>query len=505
VARFLVFDIGTSGGKAAIIDERGNKLALKKEGWSARETPGLEGYGSEFDAGEIESRLLSCASQVLQESRAEPAGVKGITATSLRFGYVFLDGDDNPVYFGSNMDGRGFFEQDVVEEKLGDAAYGITGLYPPMLFGLSKLLWFKENAPQKFLKISKIMNLNDWWIYRLSGSFCTDHCSASTTGLYDLRRSLWSDEILSAFGLDPKLLPETLNPGSRAGSLKEEFRQKLGLAGADVIVAGPDTQCGLLGAGCISVHELGVVAGATCPCQMISTSPSVNPGRRVLLGAYLVPGKYAVESNSGQGGLSYDWAVKTYVGQGGSAYRVAEEMISGISPDPTGIMSFVGSQIMDLEKLHLMRPSMTVFSSPVVPPFSRVDPSSLLKAVLEEVCFSISCNVDILEESMGESPSSLRVTGGLIRSRSFCRILSNVTAKRVYVSSEPDGTILGAALCTMVGSGEYGDQVQAAKEAVHTSAVIDPDETASKNYAEAKQRWKELYLEITELTEEGKL
>jgi autoinducer 2 (AI-2) kinase len=480
-------------------------LAARKEEWSARETPGLEGYGSEFDAGEVESKLLSCASRVLHESKVEPAAVKGITATSLRFGYVFLDGDDHAVYFGSNMDGRGFFEQDVVEDKLGDQVYEITGLYPPMLFGLSKLLWFKENAPEKFATISKIMNLNDWWIYRLSGESSTDHCSASTTGLYDIRRLRWSDEILSAFGIDEKLLPEVMNPGSLVGSLKEELRRSLGLGDTSVMVAGPDTQCGLLGAGCTSNHELGVVAGATSPCQMISTSPLVGQGKRVLLGIYLVPGKYVAESNAGQCGLSYDWAVRTYIGQGSTAYTTAEEMVSKTDLNPTGIMSFIGSQVMNLEKLHLMRPSMTIFPSPVIPPFSRVDPSTLLKAVLEEACFSISCNMDILEGFVGGVPSSLKVTGGLTRSRSFCRTLSNITAKRVYVSSEVDGTILGAALCAMVGSGTYASYEEATREAARTGMTVEPDESASRNYAEAKQRWKELYLEITELTEEGKL
>jgi len=450
----------------------------------------------------VESKLLSCASQVLREAEVERAEVVGITATSLRFGYVFLDPEGNVVYFGSNMDGRGFFEQDVIDDKLD--VYEITGLYPPMLFGLSKLLWFKDNAPQRFESISKMMNLNDWWVYRLSGSFSTDHCSASTTGMYDIRKSRWSEEILSAFGLDSKLLPDLLNSGSRVGPLKNEFRQRLGLGNAGVIVSGPDTQCGLMGAGCLANHELGVVAGATGVCQMISTSPSVPRARRMFLGNYLTPGKYAAECNAGQCGLSYDWAVKAYVGEGGSAYARAEEMVSRAGPSPTGIMSFVGSQIMDPEKLHLMRPSVTMFSSPVIPPFSRVDPSTLLKAVLEEACFSISCNMDILEELVGETPSSLRVTGGLIRSKSFCRTLSDVTAKRVHVSSEADGTILGAALGAMVGSGTYGSYEEAAREAVRTGTVVEPGESTSKDYVEAKRRWKELYLEITALTEEGK-
>lgn len=480
-------------------------LALRKEEWSTRETPGLEDYGREFDANEVESKLLSAASQVLRESKVVPTDVKGITVTSLRFGYVFLDRTDKPLYFGSNMDGRGFFEQDVVEEKLGDRIYEITGLYPPMLFGLSKLLWFKENTPEKFRKISKVMNFNDWWMYKLSGEFYTDHSSASTTGLYDIERRQWSDEIISAFGLDPKILPEIMNPGSRVGSLRKELKPGLGLGNSDIILGGPDTQCGLLGSGCVSEHELGVVAGATSVCQMVSSSPPAGQGKKVWVGNHLIPKKYVVESNAGQCGLSYDWTVRTLVGPGSEAYSSAEEMVSRTNPGPTGMMSFIGSQIMNLDKLHLMRPSMTVFPSPVVPPFFKAGTGTFLKAVMEEVCFAISCNIDILEAFIGDVSSYLRVTGGLIRSKSFCRMLSNVTAKRVYVSAEVHGTILGAVLCAMVGSGTYTSFEEAAKETLHTSAIAEPDESVAGDYAEAKQRWKELYLEITELTEEGKL
>lgn len=498
-----MFDIGTSGGKSAVVDERGQILALRKEEWSTRKTPGLEDYGSEFDANEVERKLLSAASLVLRESKVEPADLRGITATSLRFGYVFLDQGDNPLYFGSNMDGRGFFEQDVVEERLGDTVYEVTGLYPPMLFGLSKLLWFRDNTPEKFRRISKVMNLNDWWIYRLSGEFCTDHSSASTTGLYDIGRWQWSDDILSAFGLNPSMLPAIVNAGSRVGSLKEGLRLALGLGNPDIIVGGPDTQCGLLGAGCMSEHEIGVVAGATAPCQMISSARPSLQSKRVLVGGYLVPKKYVLESNAGQCGLCYDWAVRTFVGPGAEAYSSAEEKVFATGPGPTGMTSLVGSQIMNLDQLHLMKPSMTVFPSPVVPPFFRADAGAFLKAVLEEVCCAISCNMDTLEALSGEVQGHFRVTGGLTRSKFFCKLLGNVTAKRVQVSSEVNGTILGAALSAMVGSGTYRSYEEAVRETVHTSTIAEPDASVLRDYAETKRRWKELYLQTTRLTEEG--
>ena len=502
---FLAFDLGTSGGKAAVVDERGTILALRKEGWSAKEPSGLEGYGSEFDAGEVESKLLSAASQVLREGRVGPADVKGVTATALRFGYVFLDQADSPLYFGSNMDGRGFFVQDVIEDKFGEGLYGITGLRPPMLFGLAKLLWFRENAAAKFSRISKVMNLSDWWIYKLSGEFCTDHASASTTGMYDISRRAWSEEILSAFGLDQHILPRIVESGHPVGYLTEAGRSALGLGGSEVSSGGPDTQCGLLGCGCTSENELGVVAGATAPCQIISTSPSVGQGGKVWLGGHVIPHQYVAETNAGQCGYSYDWAVRNYLGAEADAYSLAEDLVSRVGPEPTGMMSFLGGQIMDLDRLHLIRPSATVFPSPVMPPFFKTSTGASIKSVLEEVCYAIACNIETLTAFAGNSPTHLRVTGGLSRSMSFCRILSNVTNKRVFASPEVHGTTLGAALCAMVGSGAYSSLEEAAKQAIHPGAAAEPDPSVSGSYAEMKERWREFYLELMRLAEEGKL
>ena len=397
------------------------------------------------------------------------------------------------------------FEQDVIEAKFGDAIYEMTGLYPAMLSGVAKLLWFKDNANEKYRRISKIMNLNDWWTYKLSGAFCSDRSSASTTMFYDLKTGKWSDEVLSAFGLDPALLPQILESGSRAGPLSDEYRSSLGLRAVDVVLGGPDTQCGLLGSGCLLEDETGIVAGATAPCQMISTNSAGGAKKQILVGAYMLPGKFVYETNAGQCGVVYDWAVRTYVGEEQDAFTRAESMLSETNAGPSGIDSYIGSQIMLLEKIHILKPSVVTFPSPVMPPFFKAEPSIFLKSALEEVAFAISHNLAILESFTKRSSAYASLTGGMARSRTFCNILSNALAKPVRVSSEADGTMLGAALCAMVGSGAYTSLEDAAKGALRSGPTAEPDESVAGDYAEARAKWKDFYMKILELVEDGKM
>jgi sugar (pentulose or hexulose) kinase len=500
--RYLVFDLGTSGGKSAVVDGTGRILAMRKETWAAKGVQGMESFAREFDPAEVKSKLVACAQSVLKETGGKGEEVAAIAVTSLRFGYVFLDKNDEVVYFGSNMDGRGFFEQGAFVDAVGDQTQDVTGLYPPMLFCIPKILWFKENAPALFARISKIMNLNDWWAYTLSGVNVTDRASASTMGLYDLRKSEWSSDILKAFDLDSDILPEIRDSGEVAGNLKDNFRSALGLPKAEVALSGPDTQCGILGSGCVDAGDVGVVAGATVPVQQVVDALPRTFGKKLLGGAYPLKDKFVLESNAGPCGLLYDWAVGVYSNAGERSYAEADRMTSSPDMGPTGVTSLLGSQIMLLEKMHVLKPAVTVFPSPIMAGAAVGDPAVFLKAVIEELCYAISCNLDSIEEFAGRKSGPLMVTGGMTRSKKFLQVLSDTCGKDVRPSADPNATMVGVALCAMVGAGEYGEIDAAARKLRLKAEAVSPDQY-SNDYIAAKDRWKELYMKVFNLTEEG--
>jgi len=501
---YLVFDLGTSGGKSAVVGEDGRVLASKKENWAAKMSPALEAAGREFDSSEVRSKLIDGARSALKASGLRPDQVTTISSTSIRFGYVFLDKDDNILYFGSNMDGRGFFEQGAFVEVAGDQTHEVTGLYPPMLFSIPKLLWFKENAPSVYQRVAKIMNVHDWWLYTLSGGFLTDRSSASTTGLFDIKKSRWSQELMGAFGLDPSLLPEVAESGKVMGDLSGEFRTQLGLGRAAVVTGGPDTQIGLLGTGCAVPGETGMVAGATNPCQQVVDSLPPTLGKKLLVGAYVLPGTFVVEANAGSSGLVYDWAVKLYAGSADDPYGRAAELISRAPNGPTGIISMLGAQIMVSEKIFVLKPAVSVFPSPMMGGMELADPGAFLKGVIEELCYAAACNLDEVEQYTGNRAARLKLTGGLVRNKEFLSILSSTTGKDVLPSLNHDGTMVGVALCCMVGSGRYPNLLEACRKTELVGPPVKPAET-SQDYQEQKGRWRDLYYKMLALAEEGAL
>ena len=367
---------------------------------------------------------------------------------------------------------------------------------------MPKLLWFKEKAAPLYKKVAKIMNLHDWWVYTLSGACITDKSSASTTGLFEIRNSRWWEDLLGAFGLDSSLLPTVGESGHVAGDLSEEFRSTLGLGRTEVVLAGPDPQCGILGTGCISPGDLGVVAGATSPCQEVVDALPATLGKKMLVGLHVIPGRFVVESNAGPSGLLYDWAVRLYAGVGEDAYRRAEELVLGTGREPTGVFSMLGGQVMNLEKMRTSKPAVIVFPSPIMGGLGSADAGYFLKAVIEELCYAASCNIDAVEEFTGVRATRLRVTGGVTRNTEFLRILSSAAGKEVYASLDPDGTLVGVALCGMVGSGQYPNLFEACRRTELVGQPIRPDDSR-QSYAEAKEKWKNLYSKTTGLAEDG--
>jgi sugar (pentulose or hexulose) kinase len=309
---------------------------------------------------------------------------------------------------------------------------------------------------------------------------------------------------MGAFGIDPSKLPELAESGRVMGDLSGEFRAQLGLGRTAVVLGGPDTQVGLLGTGCAAPGDMGMVAGATNPCQQVVESLPQILGKKLLVGVYPIPGTFVVEANAGPCGLLYDWAVKLYAGTGDDAYRRADELVSRSSKSPTGILSMLGAQIMISEKIFVLKPAVNVFQSPVMGGLEMANPGTFLKGVVEELCYAAACNLDEVEGYTGKKAARLRLTGGVVRNKEFLRILSSTTGKDVYPSLNPDGTMLGVALCCMVGSGRHPSLLEACRKTELVGGPVHPDET-SQDYAEQKAKWRDLYYKMLELTEEGVL
>lgn len=124
-------------------------------------------------------------------------------------------------------------------------------------FTAPKLLWMRENEPDNFARIEKIMLPKDYINYKLTGVHCTDYSDASGMLLLDVEHKCWSKEMLDICGVQESQLPKLFESWQPIGTLTAEAAQMLGLP-ADVLV------CAGAGDNAAAAVGCGAVGGGKC-------------------------------------------------------------------------------------------------------------------------------------------------------------------------------------------------------------------------------------------------
>ena len=110
----------------------------------------------------------------------------------------------------------------------------------------------KENEPELFAKINKIMLPKDYLAYKLSGTFCTDYSDASGMLLLDVQNKCWSQEMIDICGIREEQLPKLFESYEVVGSLKQEIAEELGLSKTVKVIAGAgDNAAAAVGTGTV--------------------------------------------------------------------------------------------------------------------------------------------------------------------------------------------------------------------------------------------------------------
>jgi len=244
------------------------------------------------------------------QAGADGRQVVAVSSTSQREGCVLLDGNGSELYAGPNRDLRAQVEGDQLAQAHGDEIYTRTGHFPSGMFPAARLKWFQRHQPELYRQASRLLMINDWVLYRLSGVCASEPTNAAETCMFDLGKGSWANDLIEQLGLRRVLFADVVTAGTRIGAVSRLAAQATGLAtGTPVVVGGADTQCGVLGSGAIDSGDMAVVAGTTTPLQLVLASLVIDPGGRMWSGPFLSADRFVLESNAGGAGTVYRWCL----------------------------------------------------------------------------------------------------------------------------------------------------------------------------------------------------
>ena len=210
-------DVGTSGVKCIIIDEKGAVRASDTETYPLS-TP-HSGW-SEQDPADWWDGTLSAVSSVIKTSGVDSADIIGLGFSGQMHGLVALDENDEvirpAILWNDQRTGREC-------EEIIEAAGGLNSLLSytnnTMLTGFTggKILWVKKNEPDNYKRMKSFLLPKDYIRFLITGEKRTEVSDASGTGLFDVKKRVWSKELIEKAGLDFSMFPDCLESDEEAG------------------------------------------------------------------------------------------------------------------------------------------------------------------------------------------------------------------------------------------------------------------------------------------------
>ena len=475
---FVGIDLGTSAVKLLLMNEVGKiekiiskeyPLYLPKPEWSEQEPD--DWY----------TKTVEGIKELIQGFETR---VKGIAVAGQMHGLVVLDKEDKvirPAILWN--DGRSKSQTDYLNNVIGkDKLSQYTANIAFAGFTAPKILWLKENEPQNFEKIKKIMLPKDYIVYKLSGNFTTDYSDASGMLLLDVKAKKWSKEMLSICDINEEMLPKLYESYESVGALKTDIASELGIKQKVEVAAGAsDNAAAAVGTG--------IIAGASCNISLGTSGTMFIP-------AY----EFKVDPNN---------ALHSFAHADGY-YHLMACMLSAASCNKWWMEDVLNTKDYTKEQPNFDKlgfnevfflPYLMGERSPHNDTKARAafigmsmntKREDMTQAVMEGVLFGLRDSLEVAKK-LGIGFERTTLCGGGAKSKLWRQMSADIMKLEVDLVETEEGPAYGAAILAGVACKEFESVKSACNALIKVKEHISVNKEAAKRYDEKYARFAKLY------------
>ena len=249
---YLGIDLGTSGVKVIILDENDNLIAQASSALSiSRPSP----LWSEQNPSDWWVSVCSAISELKVHSPEILANIKSIGLSGQMHGATLLDKNNHVIRPAILWNDGRSVEQCKQLEANETNSRKITGNIAMPGFTAPKLLWVKENEPENFAKIAKVLLPKDYIRFLMTGDFASDMSDSAGTLWLDVEKRAWSIKMLAASDLSEQHMPALYEGTQITGTLTAEVAAKWGMQQVPVVAGGGDNAAGAAGVGVVKPKQ----------------------------------------------------------------------------------------------------------------------------------------------------------------------------------------------------------------------------------------------------------
>lgn len=482
----LGYDIGSSSIKAALTRaDNGQIVHVVRAPEDEMAVHAPQHDWAEQDPETWWAQLCRATRTLLQLTGIDAGDIQGIGIAYQMHGLVLVD-ERQQVLRPSIIwcDSRAVEIGNRAFEEMGQEKCLSRLLNSPGNFTASKLKWVKENEPDIYRRIHKIMLPGDYIAMKLTGDILTTSAGLSEAILWDFQKNAPADLVLDYFELNNSLIPALTSVVSIQGRLTAGAAHATGLqTGTPVCYRAGDQPNNALSLNVLKPGEVAATGGTSGVVYGVVDQPVYDPQSRV--NGFVHVNHSAEKPRVGillcinGAGSQYHW-MRQDIALEGQSYHAMEQQAVFVPPGADGlrILPFgngaermlgnrnIGSQV---NNLH----------------FNRHSRAHLYRAALEGIAFSFVYGMDILK-AMGLNVQIIRAgNDNLFQSNIFSQTISNLTGCRIEMV-ETTGAA-GAAQAAGVAVGVYASLEEAVQN-VQVKKVFEPA-GGNSAYETAYQDW----------------
>ena len=478
---YIGIDLGTSAVKLLLVDEDGGilntvtreyPLEFPRPGWSQQNPE------------DWRKAVWEGVPELLRGFDA--SRVAGIGCGGQMHGLVVLDEADRvirPAILWN--DGRTAAQVDYLNGTVGKETLArLTANIAFAGFTAPKLLWMRENEPEHFARIKKIMLPKDYINYCLTGVHCCDYSDASGMLLLDVEHKRWSEEMLSICGVTEAQMPRLYESFETVGTVRPEAAAVLGIPASTKVVAGAgDNAAAAVGTGVVGEGGCNISLGTSGTVFISSQKFGMDPNNALHAFAHADGGWHLMGCMLSAASCNKwlcDDILKT------TDYAAEQR---DITPEKLGRNHVYFLPYLMGERSPINDTNARGTFIGMTMDTSRSD---LVQAVLEGVAFAIRGSLEVAR-SLGLDIPSTKICGGGSKSPLWRTIFANVLGIPLELLKTEQGPGYGGAMLAMVGCGRYPSVQAAADALVQAAGRVEPDPALTERYEARYQQFRKIY------------
>jgi len=481
----LALDIGTSGVRASLFDQRGNEIDGARVRFQTRHSA-IDDLAT-ADADATVSLVAETIDALLDKPLSATVSIELIAISCFWHSLVGVDRDGTPTTSILGWaDTRGVSAAKELRNRFDETEIHLrTGCRFHPSYWPAKLISLKKEQPEVYESTSQWLSFSDYLVLHLFGETVTSVSMASATGVFNQRLLQWDSELINALGIPPETLPEVSCPDRTLQSLKPEYVSRWPqLNNARLFLPIGDGAANTIGSGCTTRDNVALMIGTSGAMRVLykGEPPNELPSalwcyradqQRVIVGGALSDG----------GGL-YRWIRESLLGNEDS--EAIETQLSAMEPDThrlTVLPFWAGERS-------------TGWSADargaIIGLTLQTQPIEILRAAMEAIAYRFALIAKALEPFA--AGASIIASGNALKSSpTWMQIIADVLGQPVSLSSASEASARGAALLALEAMGRI-HSIEAFPLSVDTR--FEPNLSHHERYQQGIERQLKFYERI---------